>query len=106
MPPNEQTDAVRDLPPSVKLVYIVLVEKGASPSRGLPRSHIYRLGRFALQSSNSKRLTLSTKKLVVGMHDSAYIISQSMTGRFLSDQNLLIDERMTNPRPPRATRCS
>lgn len=28
MPPSEQMDAVRDLPPSAKLVHIVLVEKG------------------------------------------------------------------------------
>lgn len=35
MPPSEQTDAVRDLPPSVKLVYIVLVEKGALTQQGI-----------------------------------------------------------------------
>ena len=35
MPPSEQTDAVRDLPPSAKLVYVVLVEKGPLTQQGI-----------------------------------------------------------------------
>ncbi|WP_336346179.1 MarR family winged helix-turn-helix transcriptional regulator [Halalkalicoccus ordinarius] len=35
MPPSEQTDAVRDLSPSAKLVYIVLVENGQLTQQGI-----------------------------------------------------------------------
>ena len=35
MPSSEQTDAVRDLPPSAKLVYIVLMEKGPLTQQGI-----------------------------------------------------------------------